>query len=64
MENKKKYMIIIVSILVLVIGVTFAYFIARISDSASSKLNLSVDNVDDFKFSVDKDIALQQHNLI
>lgn len=58
MENKKKYMIIIVSILVLVIGVTFAYFIARISDSASSKLNLSVDNVDDFKFSVDKDIAL------
>lgn len=58
MSEKKRYMLTIVSILILVIGVTFAYLAARVSDGTLSKLNLSADNVDDFKFSVDKDIAL------
>lgn len=58
MSDKKRYMLTIVSILILVIGVTFAYLAARVSDGTLSKLNLSADNVDDFKFSVDKDIAL------
>lgn len=58
MSEKKRYMLTIVSILILVIGVTFAYLAARVSDGTLSKLNLSADNVDDFKFSVDKDISL------
>ena len=58
MSEKKRYMLTIISILILVIGVTFAYLAARVSDGTLSKLNLSADNVDDFKFSVDKDIAL------
>ncbi len=65
MSDKKKHMLTIVSILVLTIGVTFAYLAARISDGTLGKLKVTADNVDDLKFSVDKDLVLtlNQYNL-
>ena len=55
MEKKKKVMVTVVTVLVLTIGVTFAYFMARTGAGAQSDLNITADTVDDLKFSVSKD---------
>ena len=55
MDKKKKVMVTVVTVLVLTIGVTFAYFMARTGAGAQSDLNITADTVDDLKFSVSKD---------
>ena len=55
LDNKQKRMVLIVSILLLTIGVTFAYFMAQTGAGAKSNANITADTVDDLKFSVSKD---------
>ena len=65
MEKKKTFIIIVVALLVLSIGITFAYFIAKTGPGASANANVTTGTVDDLKFSVDKDLVLtlNQYNL-
>ena len=58
LDAKKKRMIIIVSVLVLFIGVSFAYVVAQISGGAIGNANITADTTDNLKFSVNKDISL------
>lgn len=58
LDDKKKGLIIIVSVLVVFIGVTFAYVVGQISDGAIGKANVTADTTDNLQFSVDKDISL------
>ena len=58
LDAKKKRMIIIVSVLVLFIGVSFAYVVAQISGGAIGNANVTADTTDNLKFSVSKDISL------
>ena len=58
LDAKKKRMIIIVSVLVLFIGVSFAYVVAQISGGAIGNANVTADTTDNLKFSVNKDISL------
>ena len=55
LDNKRKRTVLIVSILLLTIGVTFAYFMARTGAGASANTNIKADTVDDLKFSVSKE---------
>ena len=57
LDAKKKRMIIIVSVLVLFIGVSFAYVVAQISGGAIGNANVTADTTDNLKFSVNKDIS-------
>ncbi len=58
MDDKKKRLIIIVSVLVVFIGVTLAYVVGQISDGAIGNANVTADTTDNLQFSVDKDISL------
>ena len=58
MKDKKKIIIVITSCLLLVIGATFAYFIAQIGAGAKSNVDINAKTVDDLKFEVSKDINL------
>ena len=58
LDDKKKRLIIIVSVLVVFIGVTFAYVVGQISDGAIGNANVTADTTDNLQFSVDKDISL------
>ena len=58
LDAKKKRMIIIVSVLALFIGVSFAYVVAQISGGAIGNANITADTTDNLKFSVNKDISL------
>ena len=58
LDDKKKRLIIIVSVLVVFIGVTLAYVVGQISDGAIGKANVTADTTDNLQFSVDKDISL------
>ena len=58
MKDKKKIIIVITSCLLLVIGATFAYFIAQIGAGAKSTVDINAKTVDDLKFEVSKDINL------
>ena len=55
MEKKKTFIIIVVALLVLSIGITFAYLIAKTGPGASANANITADTVDDLKFSVSKE---------
>ena len=50
LDAKKKRMIIIVSVLVLFIGVSFAYVVAQISGGAIGNANITADTTDNLKF--------------
>ena len=58
MDDKKKRMVIIVSVLVVFIGISFAYVVAQISGSAIGNANVTADTADNLDFSIDKDINL------
>ena len=58
MKDKKKIIIVITSCLLLVIGATFAYFVAQIGAGAKSNVDINAKTVDDLKFEVSKDINL------
>ena len=58
LDDKKKRLIIIVSVLVVFIGVTLAYVVGQISDGAIGNANVTADTTDNLQFSVDKDISL------
>ena len=58
LKDKRKKLIIIVSILVVFIGITFAYIVAQISGSAIGNANITADTADNLDFSIDKDINL------
>ncbi len=66
MDDKKKRLIVIVSVLVVFIGVTLAYVVGQISDGAIGNANITADTTDNLQFSVDKDISLNptQFNVI
>ena len=55
MEKKKTFIIIVVALLVLSIGITFAYFIAKIGPGSSANVNVTTGTVDDLKFNVSKE---------
>ena len=55
MEKKKTFIIIAVALLVLSIGITFAYFIAKIGPGSSANVNVTTGTVDDLKFNVSKE---------
>ena len=50
MEKKKTFIIIVVALLVLSIGITFAYFIAKTGPGSSANVNVTTGTVDDLKF--------------
>lgn len=58
LDDKKKRMVIIVSILVLFIGVSLAYVVAQLSGGAFGDANITSDTTDNLTFSVSKDISL------
>ena len=58
LDDKKKRLIVIVSVLVVFIGVTLAYVVGQISDGAIGNANVTADTTDNLQFSVDKDISL------
>ena len=58
MDKNKRILTYVIALIVLAIGVTFAYFVAQTGDGAKSNVNIKADSVDDLKFSVDKDLSL------
>ena len=55
MEKKKTFIIIALALLVLSIGLTFAYFIAKTGPGSSANANVTTGTVDDLKFNVSKE---------
>ncbi len=55
MDKKKTFIIIVVALLVLSIGITFAYFVAKTGPGASANVNVTTGTVDDLKFNVSKE---------
>ena len=55
MNKKKTYLIVGITLLVITIGATFAYFIAQTGAGAKANANITADTVDDLKFSVSKE---------
>ena len=55
---KNKKILLLSLLLILFIGVSFAYVIAQISGGATGNVNISADTTDNLKFSVDKEINL------
>ena len=58
LKDKRKKLIIIVSVLVVFIGISFAYVVAQISGGAIGNANITADTTDNLRFNVDKDINL------
>ena len=65
MTDKERYVTKIVAVLVLVIGVSFAYFIAEVHDEKKIDVNVVSDKLDSLTYTVDKDInlSINQFNL-
>ena len=57
-DFKNRKVLLIAICLLLVIGVSLAFFVAQISDGISSNFNVSSDTTDDLRFEVDKEIDL------
>ena len=55
MDKKKKVMVTVVTVIVLTIGVTFAYFMARTGEGKQAGTTITADTVDDLKFNVSKE---------
>ncbi len=66
LNDKRKKIIILVSVLVVFIGISFAYIVAQISGSAIGNVNITADTTDNLQFSIDKDITLNptQFNVV
>ena len=65
MSDKKRLVITIVAMLILVVGVTFAYFIPQIGGKVLRKLNVVADTPDDLQFSGSGiELKLTQFNLV
>ena len=66
LNDKRKKIIILVSVLVVFIGISFAYIVAQISGSAIGNANITADTTDNLQFSIDKDITLNptQFNVV
>ncbi|HIT11179.1 MAG TPA: hypothetical protein IAB58_00135 [Candidatus Pelethosoma merdigallinarum] len=58
LSQKRKKLIILVSVLVVFISITFAFIVAQISGSAIGNVNITADTADNLDFSIDKDINL------
>ncbi len=58
MTKKDKYIIRVVAVLFLVIGTTFAYFVAQSNKGANALFKVTAHSVDDFKFTISKNISL------
>ena len=58
LSDRRKKLIILVSVLVVFIGITFAFIVAQISGGAIGNANITADTTDNLQFSVDKDINL------
>ena len=55
MDKKKRLITMVVTLLVLTIGVTFAYFIAKTGEGKQAGTAVTADTVDDLKFNVSKE---------
>ena len=55
MNYNIKKLIVTLTLLVLTIGVTFAYFMARTSEGKQAGTTITADTVDDLKFNVSKE---------
>ena len=55
MDKKKKVMVTVVTVIVLTIGVTFAYFMARTGEGKQAGTTITTGTVDDLKFNVSKE---------
>ena len=55
---KNKKILLLSLLLILFIGVSFAYVIAQLSGGATGNVNIGADTTDNLKFSVDKEIDL------
>ena len=66
LNDKRKKIIILVSVLVVFIGISFAFIVAQISGSAIGNVNITADTTDNLQFSIDKDINLNpnQFNVV
>ena len=49
MDKNKRILTYVIALIVLAIGVTFAYFVAQTGDGAKSNVNIKADSVDDLK---------------
>ena len=58
LNDKRKKIIILVSVLVVFIGISFAFIVAQISGGAIGNVNITADTTDNLQFSIDKDINL------
>ncbi len=55
MDKKKRLITMVVTLLVLTIGVTFSYFMARTGEGKQAGTTITADTVDDLKFNVSKE---------
>ena len=58
LDEKKRIIIIIIAVLTLTIGVTLAFIIAQIQDSAKGNASVTSDTTDNLRFEIDKEITL------
>ena len=58
LDKKKRMILIIIAVLILTIGVSLAFIIAQIQDSARGNANVTSDTTDVLTFDVTKDISL------
>ena len=66
LDSKKRTIIVIIAVLTLTIGVTVAYIIAQLADSAIGNTSVMSDTVDMLNFEIDKEIVLNpnQFNVV
>ena len=58
LDEKKRMILIIIAVLILTIGVSLAFIIAQIQDSARGNASVTSDTTDNLRFNVTKDIYL------
>ena len=58
LDKKKMIILVIIGVLILTIGVTIAYIVAQIQDSATSNASVTSDTTDNLRFEIDKEITL------
>ena len=58
LDKKKRIILVIIGVLILTIGVTLAFIIARIQDEARGNASVTSDTTDNLRFEIDKEITL------
>ena len=58
MNKNKKILIVVITILLITIGVTFAYFMAQTGDGKFANTSIKTGSVDDLHFSVSNDLSI------